>query len=293
LTSDELANYARGSKRIDPENMVYDNDGEPDIAASVENEIDNREREPLPHNPPPGPKWQAKQGLARLPLNGAEYSVMACLIDRASKGKGACWPSQDFICGWTSRPERTVKRAISNLKALGLIRVIDRGTISNAYIVNWEPIFAAYRQMKAFEKQHARRRDHVTRHVTRHAQPKVAPQDAAVGPEAASHAGPEVAPKPMKGNLGSKRNLGHINEASADAESYLVLLDEEKLKGIQGRGEVESASTNPQPPAEPNLPNFWEARRRRAIAELETCTDSDRRTQLLATIEKANTYIGG
>ena len=76
------------SKPFDPEDMVYDSDGDFNLEDTLENTIGNRAKSPLPHNPPPGQKWQAKQGMARLRLNGAEYSVLACLLDRASKGKG-------------------------------------------------------------------------------------------------------------------------------------------------------------------------------------------------------------
>src|SRR5262249_25599164 len=152
---------------------------------TLENHIGNRWAKPLPRNPPSGPKWKAKQGMARLNLNGAEYSVLACLIDRASKAKGACYPSQEFICKWTCRPERTVKRAIETLQQGKLIQVIDRGFKSNAYLVNWPPLFQAYSEMKACEHSHASQ--------------KVAPQVQAVGPEMAPHVRPEVAHKPTKG----------------------------------------------------------------------------------------------
>jgi hypothetical protein len=108
--------------------------------------------EPPPANPPPGPKWQAEAGLNRMNLNGAEHDVMACLIDRASTTIGHCYPSEEFIAGWTNRAHRTVERAIGTLKAMGLIRVIGRGTKSNLYLVNWAPCFAAYHALKEFER---------------------------------------------------------------------------------------------------------------------------------------------
>ena len=76
------------SKPFHPDDMAYDLDGEFNLADTLDNSISNRARGPLPDNPPPGPKWQAKQGLCRLNLNGAEYAVLGCLIDRASKTKG-------------------------------------------------------------------------------------------------------------------------------------------------------------------------------------------------------------
>ena len=69
----------------------------------------------LPENPPPDAKWKAKQGLNRLNLNGAEHDVMGCLVDRANATTGLCYPSEEFIAGWTGRPLRTVQRAIRSL----------------------------------------------------------------------------------------------------------------------------------------------------------------------------------
>jgi hypothetical protein len=59
---------------------------------------------PLPENPPGGAKWKAKQGLHRLNLNGAEQDVLACLIDRANPTTGLCYPSEEFVAGWTLDP---------------------------------------------------------------------------------------------------------------------------------------------------------------------------------------------
>ena len=131
------------SKPFHPDDMVYDHDGEFVLEDTLENTIQNRERSPLPHNPPPGPKWQAKQGMARLCLNGAEYSVLACLLDRASKSKGACYPSQGFICKWTFRPERTVERAVAGLRSRKRIAVIE---LARIYGVPVEKAMAAWRK---------------------------------------------------------------------------------------------------------------------------------------------------
>ena len=208
------------SKPFDPEDMVYDSDGDFNLEDTLENTIGNRAKSPLPHNPPPGQKWQAKQGMARLRLNGAEYSVLACLLDRASKGKGACYPSQEFICKWTFRPERTVKRAVAGLRSRNLIRVIDRGLTSNAYLINWPPLFKAYKEMKACERNHSSNALDALDSL-----PKVAPTPRTVGPE--------VAPKPMKGTYEEEEPMT-LSEPSSDG-SYLVDLKkvEEALQGEQ------------------------------------------------------------
>ena len=122
----------------------------------IETIIGNR-GEPLPDNPPPGPKWKAVLGLNRLQhLNGAEHAVMACLIDRANPRTGLCFPSEAYIAGWINRPERTVRRAISVLKRMRLARIIRRGPSSNRYVINWLPLFVAYRELEEFQ---AARRD--------------------------------------------------------------------------------------------------------------------------------------
>ena len=84
-----------------------------------ENEWRSAGKRSFQTTPPPGPKWKARKGLARMKLNGAEHDIMECLIDRASKAKGLCFPSEEFIAGWTTRPLRTVERGIASLKCRG------------------------------------------------------------------------------------------------------------------------------------------------------------------------------
>ena len=95
--------------------------GEVDVPQTVE----DRGRV-LPENPP-GPKWRARKGLNRLQLSGALRDFMECLIDRASKHSGACWPSLEYIAGWTGRPYTTIKSAAKEARRLKLVRVIERG----------------------------------------------------------------------------------------------------------------------------------------------------------------------
>jgi hypothetical protein len=173
--------------------------------------------------------------------------VLACLIDRASNTKGACYPSQEFIAGWTFRPKRTVERAIASLDAKKLIRVRYRGTHSNAYIINWEPIFAAYHALVAFER----------RNKERHGDASVAPAAKSGGsipissPEVAGLSSPEVADKPWNRNHGSYLNHGPIRETS-DEVSYLV--DIKKVEeGIQGE-QVEGTEFQHASSAEPIIP---------------------------------------
>jgi hypothetical protein len=133
---------------------------------------------PLPENPPGGAKWKAKQGLHRLNLNGPEQDVMACLIDRANPNTGLCYPSEEFIAGWTARPLRTVRRAIHSLWQKRLINITRRSQTSNRYFLAWGQLFNAYRGQKEFQKRHSVTRtpkvaDHTTKSGRSH-RPEVA-----------------------------------------------------------------------------------------------------------------------
>jgi hypothetical protein len=198
------------SKMRHEEDVFWGHDG---TYIDLEATQELRDRKPLPDNRPPGPKWQAKQGMARLPLNGAEYAVLACLIDRASKSKGACYPSQEFISAWTFRPLRTVERAIAALNDKGVIQSIPRGTTSNAYIINWPILFSAYRQMKALERSRERHGN---------VPPKVAGHAAKSGGSYPS----KVAAEPM--NRTYEEEPMTLRGPSDDEPPYLVILDEKK-----------------------------------------------------------------
>ena len=77
-------------------------------------------------------------------------------VDRASANTGLCYPSEEYIAGWTNRPLRTVQRAIRSLWEKRLINITRSSATSNRYFIQWPALFVAYRQQKAFEQ---RRRD--------------------------------------------------------------------------------------------------------------------------------------
>jgi hypothetical protein len=161
----------------------------------VETIILNRDGEPVPLNPPPGPKWKALQGMMGLGLKGADIRVLWVLIEHANTKTGLCYPAQERIAALLANPERTVRRAISSLSKGGLIRVLirrtKRGAISNAYIINWRPLFDAFDAMQ-----------------------KVA---ATYRPKVAARHRPKVAAEPSK-DKPSKKNLEHevVHRPSAD-----------------------------------------------------------------------------
>ena len=139
------------------DNIAWESDGE---TVNVEETQFLREEESPrpPNNPPPGPKWQAKEGLQRLRLNGTSSAIMWLLIDHANSKTGLCYPSQPRLAAILDVPLRTVENNISSLSKGGLVRIVyrmdERGATSNLYLINWPLLFAAYRKMQTV-KRHA------------------------------------------------------------------------------------------------------------------------------------------
>jgi hypothetical protein len=105
-------------------------------------------------NPCPGPKARAIEGASRIPgLNGAELSLLTCLIDRVDVERGFCMPGEKYLTAWTGRPTRTIERARATLKKKGLIRVIKRThkeglNETSICLPNWEPLFEAAQRLE-------------------------------------------------------------------------------------------------------------------------------------------------
>jgi hypothetical protein len=220
-------------KRGKWEDVAWETDGETISVEDTQYLQQEKGDDRLPDNPPPGPKWKAKKALCRMNLNGAEYVVFACLIDRANGKTGLCYPSEEFIAGWTSRLKRTVRRAIDTLKSKRLIMVIDRGTTSNRYVIQWRPLFEAYAQIERFETESKNRREQ-----------KEAPQDSKSGPTSRQ----KVAPKPY-GLEPWKHNPGHEVAHPPSAADAVVSFFERK-KGIRGEpvGRPSPFARSPEPP---------------------------------------------
>ena len=190
---------------------------------------------------------------SRLMVRNTRCSLVS--LTEPARTRGPAIQAKRFICGWTFRPERTVKRAVAGLRARKLVTVVDRGTTSNAYIIDWKPIFAAYQEMKRFEKRHA----------LRSAEPKVAPLGQTVGPE--------VARKPMKGTSELREPMAL--SGSSDDEPYLV--DIKKVEESLQREQAVELSPSPQTPspAEPLL----RERANKAVFDLMTPFDWDHCTE--------------
>jgi hypothetical protein len=223
--------------------------------------------QPLAENPPLGPKWMAKQGLNSLNLNGAEYAVMGCLLDRASSHSGLCYPSEEFIAGWTRRPLRTVQRAIRSLWEKRLINITRRSMTSSRYFVQWAPLFSAYRHQKAFEKLNTKR------NAQRHAQ-KVADHVTKSGGSLIQ----KVATKPSYLEP-SNRNLGHeMAHPASPADATVISIENHSSKETQRASESVERPSGFQEKVKPAW--WWENRLREAADELMECTNPERRKEL-------------
>ena len=116
------------------------------------------------YNPAPGPKWQAINGILRMPnLNATEMAVAACLIDHAHDEHGFAFPSRKTIQNWTGRPKSAVDRALGKLKRLGLVEGRERrlsytNSETTLYAIIWQPFFKAFQKVEAWksERRHAR-----------------------------------------------------------------------------------------------------------------------------------------
>ena len=99
-------------------------------------------------------KWQAKQGINKLDLNGRDTRVLWALIDYANRDTGLCYPSQKTISGLLTLPIRAVERSIRSLTRKKLIKpqpTIGQNGMFNRYRINWKPLFAAYETMEGFK----------------------------------------------------------------------------------------------------------------------------------------------
>lgn len=68
-----------------------------------------------------------------LPMT--EKMVLLCLADFAND-RGQCWPSVDTIAGKCSCSDRTVQKAIKNLKEWGLLTVKDAPGKAHSFTIN-------------------------------------------------------------------------------------------------------------------------------------------------------------
>ena len=153
---------------------------------------------------------------------------MACLIDRANPSTGLCYPSEEYIAGWTGRALRTVQRAIRTLWNKRLINITRRSLTSNRYYIAWGKLFEAYKLQKAFEKG---------RNVT--PLPKVADHDTKSG----GSYPPEVAAKPI--NRTYEHEPKSLSGTSSDAPLKEAKREEKGFQRVPSGNLPANPSTSP------------------------------------------------
>jgi len=196
--------------------------------------------------PNPDAKWKALLAVCAMPgWNGTMKGVMACLIECANFYSGKCCPSEEWIAAQLGCDPCSVKRAIKRLKSKYLMVLhrnlpTDTKWKSNAYLIGWTALINRCHHVFPWT-------DRKHRGATLHEQ----------GGNVAQNRGAEVPRKDIeKRNIEGRYEPKRVHPPSA-ADTNLYSLSERK--GIQERGEVESASTNPQPP---EGPSYGEAQER-------------------------------
>jgi hypothetical protein len=225
---------------------LYDDPNDHDHEMMVETIQAQREEQgyhPV-NNPPPGPKWQAKEGLHGLKLSsGTAAAVMFLLIDHAAAKTGLSYPSINRMARILDVPERTIKLAIAALRRHGLIETYRRpkanGTWGpNFYIIKWPVFFIAYRAMQQRAKdQPGAASCHQPGAGSCHNQG----QHPAPGPGAASCPLTYELIEPMKEEPMNNRNQGAVKLVRAKAQTHpddTKKTDTEARKRMKARQEA-------------------------------------------------------
>jgi len=186
--------------------------------------IENREEEPrTPYAPCPNPdaKWKALLAVCTMPgWNGTMKGVMACLIECANYYSGKCCPSEEWMAKQLGCDQSSVKRAVKKLKSKYL-SVLQRNEPtdtkwkSNAYVIGWTALINRCHAVFPWT-------DRKHRGATLHEQ---------------------------GGNIAQNRGAEMPVRPSADTPS---LEGHKEKEEAFSKEEVESASTNSQPPEGPS-----------------------------------------
>lgn len=186
--------------------------------------------------PNPDAKWKALLAVCTMPgWNGTMKGVMACLIECANYYSGKCCPSEEWIARQLGCDQSSVKRAVKRLKSKYLMVLhrnlpTDTKWKANAYVIGWTALINRCHHVFPWTN-----RKH--RGATSHEQ----------GGNVAQNRGAEVTRKDIeKRNIERRYEHKTVQPPSA-SDTTLNSYPDGKEKGIQGRGEVESAPTNSQP----------------------------------------------
>ena len=76
-----------------------------------------------------------------LRLQPVRKCVLMALADRADDN-GVAWPSLAWLCEWTCYGRRTVMDALADLKASGIVRIIENKGRNSSYEIDLEALGA-------------------------------------------------------------------------------------------------------------------------------------------------------
>jgi hypothetical protein len=93
-------------------------------------------------------------GLAAC-VNGAQKTVLSCLLHHADKKTGLCWPAQETIAKETKVPLRTVERAIADLLKTPYLSGENRSGTSKMYVVNFDALLQVWDGFQSRCKAHS------------------------------------------------------------------------------------------------------------------------------------------
>jgi len=221
------------AKPFHPDNMIFDSDGESDIPGSLENHIGNRDGRVEYIAPGAQTKWRARNlvdihwKLVGIdPPSESFNRIMACIIDHANPGNGACYPKQSTLAIETGYSEDTVQRAVKWWVKNEFLVTEGRGRArALAYHPQWSLLEEFYIAVSADIKE----QKEASSRTVLYAEP---------------HQG--AVREPRHGAIHEPQSITAKEESHPERRPSAMVLsvkDEKERKGIQ-EGVVETPSTN-------------------------------------------------
>jgi hypothetical protein len=226
----------RKSKMRHEEDVFWESDGQSinieDTQFVRQERMEERGEKPTQYEAPgEGNKMRALYALGLMDLSNGAKAIGTALIWHANSAKGRCDPGMQRLAYETTRCRRTVINAISELRRKGVLRKQRRGQATNAYHINWQSLASKFQE---FESR-----------VTSVRFLKTGCKNLHLGSaEPCTSVVQKLAPEPMKRT--HEENPCHEMVSSSE-DTHPEGQIRGKEEGNQ-RGEVESVSTNPQPP---------------------------------------------
>jgi hypothetical protein len=254
----------RKSKMRHEEDVFWESDGQSinieDTQFVRQERMEERgERKPEFVAPGAEQKWRARNlvdihwGLTGIKTPSESYNrIFSCIIDHANPHTGICYPSQSIIAIETGYSVKTVKRAIAWWKEQGFLVTEDRGLgHALAYHPQWNLLESFWVSvMSDIEGQKASRVTKGTYDVGHQGDLREGHQGDLREGHHADLQNLKVEPQTL-----TSKNEPHPERVISPSVEITTPLEGKirgKENGIQERGEVESASTNPKPPEGPS-----------------------------------------